>query len=290
MKKLILSAFAVTGLLTIMAFQYGLDKKGELLPEAYKLVPAGFVEINGEKVEVPEFYMFHSEITNQDYRNIMTYCKQWDPDKFVPMLPDTLVWNQWAEGGKMHPYSGKYFMTADYALYPVVGIDPKGAQLYCQVIQAIFTERLAQVGKKVKVHLPTEAQYLRAAEGSNPEWNYSNGNKVKDSKGKKLYQYKELPEEWLGFGNDSGKEGMKVHAKEEWFTKHQEPMECKSYEPNEFGIYDLNGNVMELLYNGAEAVGGHFDNAAYDIRNRSKVPVQMVSPTLGFRVVIEIIE
>ena len=64
----------------------------------------------------------------------------------------------------------------------------------------------------------------------------------------------------------------------------------RSFWPNEFGLYNLNGNVSEMISDGNTAVGGDWNSPGYDIRNQSTKKFTEANPTVGFRPVMTFIE
>ena len=59
----------------------------------------------------------------------------------------------------------------------------------------------------------------------------------------------------------------------------------KSYKPSQSGLYNLCGNVAEMISDGDYAVGGDWYSPGYDIRNSSIKEINGPEPTVGFRVV-----
>jgi oligoribonuclease NrnB/cAMP/cGMP phosphodiesterase (DHH superfamily) len=57
-----------------------------------------------------------------------------------------------------------------------------------------------------------------------------------------------------------------------------------SYPPSDFGVYNLNGNVAEMIDVPGIAVGGSWKSAGYDIRNESIMRYEKPNPMVGFRV------
>ena len=60
---------------------------------------------------------------------------------------------------------------------------------------------------------------------------------------------------------------------------------AESYYPNEFGFYNLNGNVSEMISDSEKAVGGDWTCPGYDVRIESEKEFKEAHPTVGFRVV-----
>ena len=64
----------------------------------------------------------------------------------------------------------------------------------------------------------------------------------------------------------------------------------KSYWPNDFGIYNMNGNASEMISDGEFVVGGDWRSPGYDIRNESIKAYNGPSPEIGFRIVASYIQ
>jgi formylglycine-generating enzyme required for sulfatase activity len=60
---------------------------------------------------------------------------------------------------------------------------------------------------------------------------------------------------------------------------------AESYSPNGYGLYNMNGNVAEMISDGDFAVGGSWNSPGYDIRNQSIKKFKGAHPTVGFRIV-----
>jgi hypothetical protein len=59
-----------------------------------------------------------------------------------------------------------------------------------------------------------------------------------------------------------------------------------SYSPGAYGLYNMNGNVAELVTGDSIAVGGGWRSTGYDVRNLSVMPFKGPSPDVGFRPVL----
>ena len=64
----------------------------------------------------------------------------------------------------------------------------------------------------------------------------------------------------------------------------------QSYWANKYGIYNLSGNVAEMIADKGRAVGGSWDDPAASVTTESEVTFDKPRPTIGFRVFMEIIE
>jgi formylglycine-generating enzyme required for sulfatase activity len=63
------------------------------------------------------------------------------------------------------------------------------------------------------------------------------------------------------------------------------PDRAKSHYPNNYGLYNMSGNVAEMVYERGVAYGGSYLDPGYDIRIDSEKPYDGPSPLIGFRVI-----
>ena len=64
----------------------------------------------------------------------------------------------------------------------------------------------------------------------------------------------------------------------------------KSYAPNDFGLYNMSGNVAEMVKEEGLACGGGWRSPGFDIRCVSTLQYKGAQPDLGFRPIVEIIQ
>jgi len=62
-----------------------------------------------------------------------------------------------------------------------------------------------------------------------------------------------------------------------------------SYSANKFGLYNVCGNVAEMIVNEGIAVGGSWNSTGYDVRVMSVKKYFEPNPFVGFRPIIEIL-
>jgi formylglycine-generating enzyme required for sulfatase activity len=63
----------------------------------------------------------------------------------------------------------------------------------------------------------------------------------------------------------------------------------KSYWPNGYGLYNMNGNVAEMISDKNVVVGGSWYDPGFDVRNESEKPYNGAARTVGFRVVATVV-
>jgi len=60
--------------------------------------------------------------------------------------------------------------------------------------------------------------------------------------------------------------------------------------PNSFGLYNMCGNVAEMIEENGIAKGGSFQDPAYQVRISSEKSYTKPQADIGFRVVIKVLE
>ena len=143
----------------------------------------------------------------------------------INIYPDTMVWIRDFQQAYNDPKMLKYFAHEGYANYPVVGVTWEQAHAFCHWRTKIMQDN---AGLDAQVYrLPTEAEWEYAARGGRKMAAYPwGGNYVRDYKGCFLANFKP----YHGAYNDDTGNG---------------PMAVASYRPNDFGLFDMAGNVAE---------------------------------------------
>ncbi|RUT77715.1 SUMF1/EgtB/PvdO family nonheme iron enzyme [Ancylomarina longa] len=156
------------------------------------------------------------------------------------IYPDTLCWIQDFTYSYNDPWTKQYFWHPGYDDYPVVGVSWKQATAFC-----IWRTRFHNSALKAEgdypvqdYRLPTESEWEYAARGGLALNMYPwGGPYTRNDKGCFLANFKPLRGNYV---DDGGLVTLPVG----------------SYEPNEFGLYDMAGNV-------AEWTSGAYDESAY---------------------------
>lgn len=157
----------------------------------------------------------------------------------TPIYPDTLVWIRDFTYSYNEPYAKKYFSHPAYGNYPVVGVSWKQASAFCAWRTHYLNAFLESKGRiqESDFRLPTEAQWEYAARGGRSQVPYPwGGPYLRNKKGCLLANFKP------GRGNYPEDGGL--------YT-----VRADAYWPNDFGLYNMAGNVAEwtssLYYEGA---------------------------------------
>lgn len=243
------------------------------------------------------FFIDEAEITNIDYQEFLFYLKRDSSEEnFTNALPEL----------KVTDYRGAdYFTNVQYRYFPVVGLSYEQAQTYCQWRSGFVSDLYKTKYKKnvnFKFRLSTEAEWELAA---------SNGlNKMKYNYGVESVEtipYKVNPNA-AGFllakisssrteaevASDIRQAGdikdVPFNVKRElpYFLQLNTPYYTYAFHKNDFGIYNMIGNVAEMIEEKGIVKGGSFrdDLAHSKITERRKYN----SPTddIGFRCLCEV--
>ncbi|NDV68757.1 SUMF1/EgtB/PvdO family nonheme iron enzyme [Dysgonomonas sp. 25] len=148
--------------------------------------------------------------------------------KITNIYPDTTVWVNDFKNAYNEPYMRLYFSHPGYNEYPVVGVTWEQATAFCHWRTIFYYMGQKKGSRRIEPYrLPTEAEYEFAARNGRTENKYPwDIQGTQTSKGCFMANFKP------GEGNYT-KDGNMIPAK------------VASYSPNDFGVYDLAGNVAE---------------------------------------------
>lgn len=156
----------------------------------------------------------------------------------VPVYPDSLCWVRDFSYSYNEPMAKKYFNHPAYGNYPVVGVNWKQATAFCEWRTHYMNSFLESKKRAPEsdFRLPTEAQWEYAARGGRSQSPYPwGGPYLRNKKGCLLANFKP------GRGNYPEDGGF--------YT-----VRADAYWPNDFGLYNMAGNVAEwtssLFYEG----------------------------------------
>lgn len=199
--------------------------------------------INGKKEIDAKKIIYHSEWL--DYKEAAQRENADKPrstfvvKKDTPIYPDTLVWIRDFSYSYNEPHAKKYFSHPAYGAYPVVGVSWKQATAFTEWRTHYLNSYLERSKRMTEsdFRLPTEAEWEYAARGGRSQVPFPwGGPYLRNKKGCLLANFKP------GRGNYPEDGGM--------YT-----VRADAYWPNDFGLYNMAGNVAEwtssLYYEGA---------------------------------------
>src|SRR5207342_2455373 len=201
--------------------------------------------IFGKKEIDPSKLIYHSETFDLKEAakkvNEGKVRSQFIVKKNIPIYPDTLVWVRDFSYSYNEPMSKRYYSHPSFGNYPVVGVNWKQATAFCEWRTNYLNSFLASKKRATEsdFRLPTEAEWEYAARGGRSQAPYPwGGYYLRNKKGCLLANFKP------GRGNYPEDGGF--------YT-----VRADAYWPNDFGLYNMAGNVAEwtssLYYEGAYA-------------------------------------
>lgn len=240
---------------------------------------ADIKEINRSIIKINErLYASKFEVSNKLYMIFLNSVKQLNNANLLAVAEiDTLKWADKLSYNE--PYVHYYHSHQAYQNFPVVNITYEGAKLFCEWLTAQYNSDPKRKFKKVFVRLPSEEEWIIAAQAGNSSAIYPwEGKEIRNKKGQIMCNFKsEL------------KDTLWINGKH--VTNADVTVPVNSYWKNNFGLYNMGGNVAEMLNEKGLTKGGSWrDNQKYlkiDINYKYDGNAQ---PFVGFRYFVEILE
>lgn len=234
--------------------------------------------------DIDYLYIAKTEVSNLQYKEFLNSLKKTDMEAYYKALPDTARWNDGALGKYMEPMAKHYFSHPAYSNYPLVNVSREQADAYCDWLENQLNQSFDDdIIERVNVRLPSQEEWEVAAKSGKNDYHFIYPWGTNDlriiSKKKKLSHgqanYKNTKER--GFGPGS----LLSDAAD--FTAP-----IYSYGASELGLYNVSGNVAEMVNDKAIVKGGSWIDAGYDLRIDQSKPYKGAQPTVGFRYVVEV--
>ncbi len=161
----------------------------------------------------------------------------------VKVYPDTFVWLRDFSYSYNEPMARKYYSDPSFGNYPVVGVNWKQAVAFCNWrtnLMNSYLSRQSRLERKDYFRLPSDYEWEYAAKGGRIKTVYPWGNYyLRNKKGCLLANFKPRR-------GDYAEDGAITTAK------------ADAYWPNDFGLYNMSGNVSEwtnsIYYEGSSVL------------------------------------
>lgn len=252
--------------------------------KVYTHLVSGSFDYQGKMTSVQSFLIQKTEVSNIEYRTFLNdLLIQGRKDDFLKAKPDHKNWSQ-IQGLDNKEYEETYFSHEAFNNYPVVNISREAAEMYCKWLSQEVDKILDDKKKELfnDIRLPMREEWVMAASIEGKKGPYCwDGEHTRNSSGCYLANYKPL----------EGSDSTSYKADGGFYT-----VRVDSYNPNDFGLYNMNGNVAEMVYNDSKTkavgtAGGAWNSNEEEIKILGPDPfagITTANPAIGFRVVMTV--
>lgn len=285
MKKQILSSVLI---LSVSLIAYGQKEKGKTDETVFSIK-----EIDRSVARITDaVYAGRYEVSNRLYSLFENDLKKNKKEELLKISkPDTLNWKD-----KLYynePFVELYYRHPAYRDYPVVNVSYEAANLFCQWLTDKYNADPKRHFKKVLFRLPTEKEWENAARGGDTISNYPWGARL-IQKGNHKCNYRPYGDEFIKFDTLSKKlyidticnSGISVLL----MDGADITVPVQAYWPNKSGLYNVCGNVAEMVNEKGISCGGGWRNTGGDVTVKSRRHYNKSAVDIGFRYFMEIKE
>ncbi|MBT5530424.1 MAG: SUMF1/EgtB/PvdO family nonheme iron enzyme [Cytophagia bacterium] len=238
-------------------------------------------------------YASKYELSNKLYRMFeYDLLKSNQSEFFKIALIDSNVWTSPNE-----PMVIYYHRHPNYNDYPVVGVSHEAAKLFCNWLTDKYNISPKRKFKKVIFRLPTESEWELAARGGRLNTVYPwGGPYLRNSKGRFLCNFQNIGDENIiydsltnkfvvEFNNSPNKADTIISG-----TLLRTTVPVTSFYNNNIGLYNIAGNVAEMVNEKGISRGGGWRSPGGDVQNESRAFYSKPDNDLGFRIFMVVIE
>lgn len=250
-----------------------------------------------DSITISSFYISRYEISNQQYLEYLyDLAQRGKKEEYEKALPDTLVWRQ--KMAYNEPYVEYYFRHPAFREYPVVGVTYEQAEMFCNWLTERYARESKRKYKNVKFRLPTKYEWMFAAYGGfrNTAFPWG-GPYMQNKEGKYLANFSIIQQQDVCIDSNSnimltndpvlGYYGFGGNENSADITA---PVDA--YFPNNYGLFNISGNVEEFVSEKGITKGGSWQDTGYYLRinvEEKYDTLSSASSARGFRFVMEIL-
>lgn len=250
-----------------------------------------FVENSIAKIN-ENLYASKYELSNDFYRYYENEIrKTGKTEDLKTVIPDTNNWK--SKLAYNEPYVQYYYRHPAYNNYPMVNISHEAAILFCKWLTEQYNVNPKRKFKKVLFRLPTLKEWEYAAKGGLEELPYPWGVSLFEN-GNYQCNFHKIGAENIVFDNITNSykvvkwESMGIAGYLNDNADVTAPV--NSYFQNGYGLYNMSGNIKEMIDVKGVAKGGGWRSPGGDVMIKSISYYKNSDTDLGFRYFMEVIE
>jgi formylglycine-generating enzyme required for sulfatase activity len=233
-----------------------------------EFLPPGTIKINDT------LFVDETEISNISWKEYEFWIKNKygsNSSQHIVTLPDTLVWQE--KNSYNEPYVINYLRHPAYRDYPVVGISYEQAVGYCKW----RTERVKEFMCLSKKYGIIEFEYRLPTKW---EWEFLSNNGVG------YFSNNGMNDKGFASSNHVWEPKNEIEGKKEYVDDNADvTAPVYSYEKNLFGLFQMIGNVSEMVLEKGISKGGSWRHRLEQCRVGKDILYEKPTAWLGFRCV-----
>lgn len=266
-----------------------------------KSYSAQIASVKSEYMKITEsLYVADGEVSNGEYLQFLNWLEtNGKKEELEKCNVDSNGWRR--KLSFCEPLVLYYHRHPAYKDYPVVNVSYEGATAYCKWLTEEYHKNLSRKFNKVQFRLPAEDEWKLAAKGGNPTATFPwKGIYMRNEQGEFMANFVNLMD-WIT--KDTVIEGVgKVFIASGYEDVKMSPLSgggiyttpVRSYWKNGYGLYNMAGNVSEMLQEKGRTKGGNWGSYGYYLRidadDEFGGDFGGTSPRVGFRVFMEVLE
>ncbi len=232
----------------------------------------------------PHLWASETETTNEFYENfLLDLLKEKEFEMLEKCKTNKVDWMSMIAEKFKHLTQEEAYIHANPndGHVPVINMTYEAAEAYCEWLTIAYNSYSKKKRyKEVLFRLPTEEEWEFAAHAGRPNAPYPwGGFYAVNSKGCYLANF------------DSSNEPPPQECKYQVADNDGAffPVTADAYFPNDYGLYNISGNVAEMVQGGKIAKGGSWQDVPEECKISSEKKIEGPSPAIGFRVFMEVI-
>lgn len=276
MRKYTLPFIGLLCIAVLMSFTFPNKKKKKKVPAppAMQYIPSGTLhEMTDEgkkETSIAGFFMMEIEVTNDFYKEFLADLEK--QGRAEDLKVAKVQGEKWMTD---HDYNEvfveTYFQHPAYADYPVVNVTKEAAEMYCKWLtkkwEAHDDKPKSLENLEIEYRLPTKAEWMYAASGGHELAPYPwGGYYLRNAKGCYLANFRPINEAKIKYNQETGEYEVLKHSRKGSAGQLNDSAyitaPSRTYFPNDYGLYNMSGNVSEMLHDGGTK-GGSWGSSGY---------------------------